>query len=401
MRGISMVAKKTGAKRSERAIAKQVDRVQQTYDKRMNLVTKAFGKRSRKKMAILLLIVSFSFYFLAIAGAMVDFEESTNENENSMTIKGFKFRQSRLEYFTDLSNPDEESDSEYAGYGRELLFMPILILVHLIMLAAIGKSMREPFLIVPTVIDISTDKLIKTVKRIRGNFGGLIIAIPFILVDVYFSYLDVSDPEEVIINPLVHWIVTASWVLQWYVFGIVLYSLARYLLFIRHLTKDYQYEGNILAIVVGRYLDPLIFLGYQLAGVLGLFLITNLAYMWFVPPPWPSDVIATILVLLALPIMAIAPLEMIERDIAKEQAEMRRHWYDQYIVEGIKFIDNPASVDEKALLDILMFHRLLETFSAHKRETLKVYFRVFYVMLLAVGGILLNLIYVASSLGMI
>ncbi len=396
-----MVAKKTGVKRSEQAIARQVNKIQQTYDKQMNLVTKAFGIRSKKKMAILLLIVSFGFYFLAIAGVMVDFEESTNENENSMTIKGFKLRRSRLKYFTDLSNPDEESESEYAGYGRELLFMPILILVHLIMLAAIGKSMREPFLIVPTVIDIDTDKLIKTVKGIRGNFGGLIIALPFILVDVYFSYQDVSDPEEVIINPVVHWIVTASWVLQWFIFGVVLYSLVRFLLFIRHLTKDYQYEGNILAIVVGRYLDPLIFLGYQLAGVLGLFLVTNLAYMWLVPPPWPSDVIATILVLLALPVMAIAPLEMIERDIAREQAEMRRQWYDQYIIEGMKFIDDPASVDEKSLLNILMFHRLLETFSAHKRETLKVYFRVFYVMLLAVGGILLNAVYVASSLGMI
>ncbi|MFW9917136.1 MAG: hypothetical protein ACFFGZ_16135, partial [Candidatus Thorarchaeota archaeon] len=365
-----------------------------TYDKRMNLVTKAFGQRSRKKMALFLLIVSFGFYFLAIAGAMAEFD--------GMEITGFKYRRSRLDYFTDLSNPDEESENdEYAGYGRELLFMPILILVHLIMLAAVGKSFREPFLIVPQVIDVNIDKLIKTVKRIRGNFGGLVIALPFIAVDVYFSYQDVSDPEAVIINPLVHWIVTASWVLQWFVFGVVLYSLFGYLLFIRHLTKDYQYEGNILAIVVGRHLDPLIFLGYQLAGVLGLFLATNLAYMWLVPPPWPSDVIATILVLLALPIMAIAPLEMIERDIAKEQGEMQRQWNEKFIAEGIKFIDSPASVNEKALLDILMFYRLQQTFAEHKRETLKVYFRVFYVMLLAVGGILLNAIYVASSLDLI
>ncbi|MHA2369182.1 MAG: hypothetical protein ACXADX_10200 [Candidatus Hodarchaeales archaeon] len=380
-------------KRSDQAIKRQVDRIQQTYDKRMNLVTRAFGKRSRKRMAILLLIVSFGFYFLAVAGAMAEFD--------GMEFTGFKYRRSQLNYFTDLSNPDEEPDDEYAGYGRELLFMPILILVHLIMLGAVGKSMREPFLIVPTVINIKTDKLLKTIQRIRGNFGGLIIALPFIVVDLYFSYQDVSDPEEVIINPLVHWILTTSWVLQWFIFGVVLYSLFRYLLFIRHLTKDYQYEGNILAIIVGRDLDPLIYLGYQLAGVLGLFLVTNLTYMWLVPPPWISDVIATILVLLALPIMAIAPLEMIERDIAKEQAEMRRQWYDQYIIEGIKFISDAASVNERTLLEILMSHRLLETFSAHKRETLKVYFRVFYVMLLAVGGILLNAVYVASSLGMI
>lgn len=394
-----MAHKSTGSKRSEQAIAKQVDKVQQTYNKRMNLVTKALGQRSRKKMLIILLIVSFSFYFIAIAGAMANFEEPENENEVSMEITGFKLRRSRLKYFTDLSDPTKESDSEYAGYGRELLFMPILIFVHLLMLAVIGKSMREPLVRVPRLIHMPTDKLVKTVKKIRGNFGGLIVALPFMFFDAYWSYQDVSDPDEVIINPLVHWIVTASWTLQWFIFGVVLYSLVRYLLFIRHMTKDYQYEGNILAIVVGRDLDPLIYLGYQLAGVLGLYLITNLAYMWLVPPPWYSNVLATAIVLFALPIMAIGPLEMIERDIASEQTVIRDRFFNQYITEGIKFIANPGSVNERALLEVLMSQRLLETFSQHKRETIKVYFRVFYVMLLAVGGILLNVIYVASSLG--
>ncbi|MHA2232040.1 MAG: hypothetical protein ACXAB4_06095 [Candidatus Hodarchaeales archaeon] len=406
-----MASKSSGSKRSEQAIAKQVDKVQQTYNTRMNLVTKALGRRSRKKMLILLLIVSFSFYILAIVGAMADFGDAatdatgtngTDSNEEvPMEISGWNFTTERLKYFTDLSDPTKDSESIYAGYGRELLFMPILIFVHLLMLAVIGKSMREPLVRVPRLIDMDTDKLVKTVKKVRGNFGGLIVALPFMVFDAYWSYQDVSDPDEVIINPLVHWIVTASWTLQWFIFGVVLYSLVRYLLFIRHLTKDYQYEGNILAIVVGRDLDPLIYLGYQLAGVLGLYLITNLAYMWLVPPPWYSDVLATAIVLFALPIMAIGPLEMIERDIASEQAVIRARFFDQYITEGIKFISNPGSVNERALLEVLMSQRLLETFSEHKGETLKVYFRVFYVMLLAVGGILLNVIYVASSLGYI
>ncbi|MFX0115248.1 MAG: hypothetical protein ACFFB3_11935 [Candidatus Hodarchaeota archaeon] len=386
-------------KRSVTTIQQQRAEVQQTYDKHMNLVTRVFSGKSRKKTIFFFLVVSFAFYGAAIVGVMADFKvEETTEGENgeekvSMELTGWTFSRKRLKYFTDFSNPEDESDSKYAGYGRELLFMPILILVHLIMLAAIGKSMREPFVVAPSLIDVDMKKLVKTVRRIRGNFRGLLIGLPFMIFDVYFSYQDVSDPDEVIINPLVHWIVTSSWCLQWFIFGVVLNHLVAYLFFIRHLTKGYTYEANILAIAVRRDLDPLIYLGYQLAGVLGLYLITNLTYMLAVPPPWYSDVIATLIVLLAIPIIAIGPLEMIERDLAKEQAEIRNRFFDQYVDDGIKFIADPTSVNEKALLDILMVHQLLDTFDKYKRETLKVYFRVFYVLVLAGAGILINVIY--------
>jgi hypothetical protein len=192
------------------------------------------------------------------------------------------------------------------------------------------------------------------------------------------------------VNPAVHWIVTLSWVVEWFIFGAIVYSLVAYLFFVRKITSKYSYEENILKVVVKGELDPLIRLGYQLTIALGLFIVVNIFYIFAEGKPWPSDFTGIILMLLLLPILTVVPLQLIERDVAYEQGIIRNRFQEQYVNDGMKFMRDPKALDTEAKIDILLGRRLLQTFQEYRRETVRVYLRMAFTMAISLGGLVWN-----------
>ncbi len=351
-------------------IMTQIQEIETYYEKQRNLVTKAFTRQNWKRNIILFLFLSLLFYFAAFAAAFADFD--------GMTFKGFN---------SEIS--DEFFDFE-DGWGANNHWMPFYLFVHFCMLAVIGKSMQDAVMVAPRVIKVDMEDLKRSIKRVRSNIGVLLIALPFIIYDGVRSYNEVSESENVIINPAVHWIVTLSWIVEWFIFGAIIWGLVAYVFFVRKITSKYSYEENILKVIVKGELGPLIRLGYRLSIALGIFLIVNIAYIFVEGNPWPSDFIGIVLTFLIMPILVVVPLQLIERDLAHEQGMIREHFLEQYVADGMKFIRDPTVLGLEAKVDILLGRRLLQTFQEYRRETLKVYLRMALTMAISLGGLVWN-----------
>ncbi|MFX0115074.1 MAG: hypothetical protein ACFFB3_11050 [Candidatus Hodarchaeota archaeon] len=366
-----MANKKTSASSKIEGITEQIEEIEIYYEKQKNLVTKAFTRKSWKRSLILFLFISMIFYLAAFAAAFADFD--------GMAFKGWNNEIS--EYFFDFSKD---------GWGVNNHWMPFYLFVHFCMLAVIGKSMQDAVLVTPRVMKVDMDDLKKSIKRVRSNIGGFLIALPFIIYDAVRSYNEVSESDKVIINPLVHWIVTLSWIVEWFIFGAIIWSLVAYVFFVRKITSKYSYEENILKVIVRGELEPLIRLGFRLTIALGVFLVVNIAYIFVEGNPWPSDFIGIILTLLILPILTIVPLQLIERDVSHEQGLIADRFLTKYVQDGIGFIRDPKAIDLESKVDILLGRRLLETFQEYRRETVKVYLRMGFTMAISLGGLVWN-----------
>lgn len=365
-----MAKTESSGTRTEKSIMKQVEEVETLFNKHADILSKIFAGKGLKQSLFIFLVVSLGIYFLALLATFIEFD--------GVSPKGFT---------TDSQGRDLFFDFTDEGWGTDLHFMPLYVFVHLAMLAIIGKSMSEAVVVIPRVIEIEAVELEKTVSKLRSNLSGLLFALPFILYDSYFTYLEVGDSQKVLLNPVVHWIVNLSWALEWWIFGAVITSLIKYLFFIRKITAKYSYEANILGIVVKGELDPLIKLGYRLTIALGIFLIANVAYTIYYGF-WLSDFIGLIIILITLPILTVVPLQLIERDVAYEQRLIADSFLSTYVSDGIRFIRNPKDLDLESKIDILVGRRLLQTFTEHRRETLKVYLRMAATMAVSVGSLL-------------
>ncbi|MHA2272688.1 MAG: hypothetical protein ACXACI_12550 [Candidatus Hodarchaeales archaeon] len=351
-------------------IMTQLQEIETYYEKQRNLLTKALTRTSWKWSLLLFLFLSLLFYFAAFVAAFADFD--------GMTFKGWNSEIS--EEFFDFED----------GWGVNNHWMPFYLFVHFCMLAVIGKGLQDAVLVVPGVMKVDMEDLKRSIKRVRSNIGGFLIALPFIIYDGVRSYNEVSNSDEVIINPAVHWIVTFSWIVEWFVFGAIIWALIAYVFFVRKITSKYSYEENILKVVVKGELGPLVRLGYRLTLALGIFLIVNIAYIFVEGNPWPSDFIGIILTLLIMPILVVVPLQLIERDVANEQRLITDRFRDKYISDGVGFIRDPSAIDLESKVDILLGRRLLQTFQEHRRQTLKIYLRMAFTMAISLGGLVWN-----------
>jgi hypothetical protein len=366
----SMSKSESSVTRSEEAIAQQVEEVETLFSEHSDFLSRIFTRKGVIETLFIFIVTSLGFYVLALLAALIEFD--------GMTPSGFTT--DNIEVFFDFT--DE-------GWGIDMHFMPLYLFIHLVMVVVIGKSMCDAVAVIPRVIDLETAAIERNVRKMQTNLSGLLIALPFILYDAYFTFQEVSDSEAVMINPLVHWIVCASWTLEWWIFGAVISSLIKYLFFIRRITAKYSYEANILPVIVKGELDPLIRLGWRLTIALGLFLVTNVAYTIYYGF-WPTDFIGLIIIFIMLPVLTVVPLQLIERDVAYEQGLIADRFLDKYVDHGIGFIKDPKSISLESKIDILVGRRLLQTFVEHKRETLKVYLRMATTMAITAGGLVFS-----------
>ncbi|MFX1513939.1 MAG: hypothetical protein ACFFCQ_15250 [Promethearchaeota archaeon] len=339
-------------------------------------ISKLLIYRSNLLTFLVMFIVSFGSYFLGMGLALFEFDEFTYTGNLS---------EENLDMYLDMSSD---------GWGREMVSTPLFLFAHLIMLWVVGNNLRNALLTIPMVIEISDVDLKKKTNRLINNWYGLIIAAPFILYDVYFSMLDFNDPEEILINPLVHGLTTAIWVIEWYIFGCVLYSLLMFLNFTRTYTIQYEYAENLFVIVLEDKLRDLVYMGHKIAFALGFYFITSVIFMILVEW-WLSDVLAFIIMLILLPIITIVPIHNIESSLKKEQQKMLDNYFNaMYISLAKVFINSPHNLDVETKLNFLINAHLKNAFQQRKFDYLMVYVKLIGVLMIPVSYLIYTLLYI-------
>jgi hypothetical protein len=373
----------------------ELGEIEDYLQKKTYWISRIFMRSSRKRSILLSLIVAFGLYVIGFISMGILIEGNITP---AIII-------ANMASYIDLTTVD----------GKDIFFMPVFIIAHIALLSIIGGSLSSAILVIPRIIPVSSEQLKKDINRIKSNFFGFLIALPFILYDLTISSINffiiptlqvdnegnpilsgilatlqpiLLEPfNGIMINPLVHWILTLSWVIEWIIFGAVLNTLLMYVLFIYKYTKKHEYQENLLAVIMKGEIDPLIRLGYKLALYVGVFMIIRAVYIIVVGYYW-SDLSGFLVILIALPIIIAAPLQLVESDLAVEQRELINEYTDDWIEEGMKFLRDRKSVTLEQKIDLLLQNNYIDTLTSYRRETLKVYIRLIIVMGATVGSFL-------------
>jgi hypothetical protein len=204
--------------------------ISEFVNRRSFWISKIFMRGSIKSSLIFSLIISLFFFSIAIAFSAITF---SNLQIDTISVNHI------VDFFS--SEGKSEADQQWTA---EFYFMPIYLMIHLIMLIVIHFEMKKALNTIPKLVNIPENELKKRIKRVKSNSLGLLIALPFILYDSYFTYIDIIDPENT--QPLMNLIADISWTIEWLIFGVVVYSLLSFTLLVRYITKFYEYEENIL-----------------------------------------------------------------------------------------------------------------------------------------------------------
>ncbi|MFW9994648.1 MAG: hypothetical protein ACFFD4_21575 [Candidatus Odinarchaeota archaeon] len=348
-----------------------------------------FFTRSTKRRSILFaLFISFGLYVLGFLSMAVYKEVDISAIDSLLS-------------YIDLSTID----------GRDLFFMPIFIFISIVLIVMINTSINEAIVVVPRIIPVPKEEIIKDLNKFRSNTRGIILVLPFILYDVTISALrffvfpdgDITDTvfeqidpfvfnalsDGIMINPVVHIILTFSWVFEWLIYGAVFNLLYQYLRLIYKYTTKKTYSENLLAVILKGLVDPLLKLGYTLSIYLGLFLLIRAIYIVVVGYYW-SDLFGFLALLIFLPIVVIVPLVLIEHDLSKEQKELVNEYSQSYIEEGMKYIRDPRSITLDEKVNLLLQDKYITAIMSYKRETLKIYLRLFALMSVTAGSYLIT-----------
>ena len=375
--------------RKQNDIDALVQEVGEYWDRKDNLVEKLFtGDRTFDNFQKWVLI-SITFLVLAFAGSFIIVDPFSASIEN--------FRNSG---FLNFSN---------TGAGVDFFFMPIFLFVHMLIFAAITKGIKEAFTAVPAVMDVPMDDFTASINKIQSNFWVFLFAAPFIIydtifanpwyavdVDVFFSDwrnlnfpMVIKTPNYDYIGLIPDTILFFSWIIEWLIFGALIYMLIAYMRYINRITKQYRYDSQLLSIVLKGQLEPLIKLGYKLSIALGAFLILNIAYTFWTGF-WYSDTIAMVIIFLLLPIVSIVPMRAIEHDLQEEQTEYINSATDDILSNGMAVLIDASRVSLEDKVNIIVKDRMLQKFDSLHKDTIGIYIRIFLTLGISLAGILWN-----------
>ncbi len=335
-----------------------------TYIRHRRYWTDFIFQRGNAILAFLLMLLfSIGVYVLGYIFAFIEFDGfdmTGTSNEN-------------LEYYLDFSNE---------GWGRDMINTPIFLFAHFVMIWVVGNALRSALSSIPKLIDEPESELKKQTDRLISNWRGLIVAAPFILYDGYYALLDLNDPEYVYINPLVHILTTLVWTLEWYIFGCVFYSLVMYLNFMRIYTLQREYK-NLYTIIIEDRLKDLVGVGNKITLSLGFFFIANVIFL-ITTDWWVSDFIEFLILIAILILITVIPIELIESDVRKEQADMLETYTAKNVDFAEKYFEDSAQLTSETKIDYIIGSYLMSTLEKRKIGYMKVYAKVLGTLMIPV-----------------
>jgi hypothetical protein len=178
------------------------------------------------------------------------------------------------------------------------------------------------------------------------------------------------NEEMVIINPLLHLLTAFIWIVEWYIFGCVLYSLLMYLNFIRIYTLHREYE-NLFTIILEDKLKDIVGVGNKIALSLGFFFIANVIFMIFTDW-WLSDLIAFVILIGMLVLITVIPIELIESDVKKEKAQMLEDYEAKFVKFAEDFFKDSTQLKQEVKIDYIVNSYLMSTLEKRKIGYVKI-----------------------------
>ncbi len=313
--------------RSRQDIDNEITKINEFYNSRHNIVKKYLIHDNMKLNFFLWVIFSLFFYVLAFIGYYV--------------------------------GPDSSSQLfiSFDTQGLAFLFMPLYLFACLFTVSALTFAIRGAVTTVPKIMAIPLESYEKTVKRFESNLAPLIIALPFILFDLVGIITKYTNSNKTFYSLIPTLILFISWVVEWLLFANILWLMVYYVIYIRQITKKYHYESELLSVVLKDEIKPIIHVGYEQSLVLGIFLIINIVYIIY-KGFYISDLVASLLIFLLIPIISILPIEFVHKDLSHEIEQFRVKSLDRILISSKNlFIDEPVSLDNK--MDFIFTDRIL------------------------------------------
>ena len=291
-----------------------------------------------------------------------------------------------LAFIAYFFGPDRNLNSFFTlnTSGLAYVLMPLYLFICLFTLSALTYAIRRAVLTVPKIMSIPLDNYEKTIKRFESNLAPLILATPFILYNLVGIVKDLENNTYFSLIPTV--VLFVSWVVEWVLFGNILWLMIYYIIYIRQITKKYHYDSELLSVVLKDEIKPIVHVGYEQSIVLAFFLIINIIYIIY-KGFYITDFIASFLIFLLIPIISIVPLNMVHKDLSKEIERFRKKSLDRItlITKGL-FVNQDIPVDDKIdfILTDRILYRLRQVHKSHKNYT--VYFRILGAMIVPLAG---------------
>lgn len=327
------------------------------YNKKHNIVKKILLRQSTKSNLLTWLIVSLLFYLVAELGAIVD--------------------KSDLSQFFSIAN----------GQAIDFIYMPIYLFVHLFTVSALTLAIKKSITTLPSVMDIPTDRFENAIKRFESNLAPLLIALPFILFDTYDILIkDIQTGTFQYISLLPELVLTFSWIVEWLIFGNIVWLMAYYIIFVRHITKKYSYDSELLNVVLNDELRPIVHVGYEQSIVVSVFLALNIYYTIYTGF-YPTDFIASLIIFILLPLIAMLPLRYVHKDLTNEIKVFTEKKVEHMVnITRTFFVGQDMAIDQKIdyiLTDRILF-RLKQIHKSHSNKM--VYLRILGTMAVPAAG---------------
>ena len=340
--------------RTTEEINQEVAELNKFYNSRHNIIKKYLIQQNTYLNLIIWAIFSLFFYFLAFIAYYL--------GPTTDPLSFFAFNSKGFVYY----------------------LMPIYLFACLFTVDALTSAIKRAVLAVPKIMSIPLDNYEKTIRRFESNLAPAIIALPFILINLVGIIGDLSKNTFFTLIPTV--LLFVSWVVEWLLFGNILWLMFYYMVYIRRITNNYNYDSELLSVILKNEIKPIIHVGHEQGIILGIFLIINIIYIIF-KGFFVSDLFASLLIFVLIPIITIVPINLVHKDLTKEINAFSEKSLDRILqTSKILFLNKDMTPDEK--IDFMftdrILYRLNQVHKSHKNYI--VYLRVVIAMAVPLAG---------------
>jgi hypothetical protein len=341
-------------------INQEIRLVDNYFNKKLNLIEKIFIRPNKKVNIISWLLFCIGMYILAYIGSF-----TVNNVDSSKFLD-----------FTDT------------GVAIHFIYMSLYLFVHLFTVTALTNAVKRAVTTVPKVMIIPYEDYQKAINRFESNIWPILISIPFILYDFLDFYPRTQNNNFEYIGFFPDTVLFISWIIEWVIFGFIIWIILYYIRFIRLITKKFDYETELLTVVIRNEVKPIIYVGYEQSIILTVFLVLNIYYTIYVGF-FLSDFMASVILFLLLPVLVFIPMKIINSDLNYELKRYKNSMWDKLLFMSKSiYAGEQVSIEEKVdfIVSDSILHRINQTQKAQK----VIYLRLIATMLVPAFGYYLN-----------
>ncbi len=247
-----------------------------------------------------------------------------------------------------------------------LVFFPM----HYFVLRMMMNKFRGNLTGIRRTIDISDEEFEREVGLITNNIVPILFGVILGGLDIWYAW--VADTEYVAyytqIYPRLVFLLSISWVLEWFITGCMVWFMVAYCIVIWRLVKKWGFTRSFLDLYLTEELEELKETPTEIAPFVFIYLILW-AFYWFYAQLWDHDAVGYFAVTIMLFVVFLVPNQFIvERGIKEERREKTIQIADSANIgkNAEMLMADPTKGEAKDLLVLLVLSRYLEEIRSMK-----------------------------------